>query len=82
MKVELSELSDQQRRVYEHLKSGKGLSNLIALASLGVGSLSSRISELRRMGVVISSSTRTDPVNGRKYSVYRMADITTPAQKS
>ena len=64
-------LSEQQRRVYDVLVQGKGLSNIIALASHGIGSLSSRIAELRRKGLEIVSEYKKDTM-GKTYAVYRI----------
>ena len=76
MKVAFSDaeylgLSEQQRRVYDVLILGKGLSNTIALASHGVGSLSSRITELRRKGLDIIKERKVDTM-GKAYVVYRI----------
>lgn len=70
---EYVELSDQQRRVYDYLVTGRGLSNLLAITNLSIGSLSSRVAELRKMGLAITSEGRTNPVTAKKYIVYRLA---------
>lgn len=44
----LLNLSPQTRLVYQYLKSGRTLSQAIALTNLGVGSVTSRVSELRK----------------------------------
>ena len=69
--LEYLALSDQQRRVYDVLILGKGLSNIIALASHGVGSLSSRIAELRSKGLDIVSEYKKDTMN-KSYVAYRL----------
>lgn len=74
---EYERLTDQQRRVYDYLCTGKGLSNLLALTNLAIGSLSTRIAELRKKGLEIVSEHRINPVNSRRYVVYRL----TPAQE-
>lgn len=66
-------LSEQQRLLLEYLSRPKtpALTNLIALTNLGIGSLSSRISELRRMGHNIVSEDKLD-FNGRRYVSYTL----------
>jgi hypothetical protein len=64
-------MKPQSRAVLEYLKSGKGLSNLIALNTLGVGSLSSRISELKRLGYDIEATSHKNPL-GKRYNVYHL----------
>ena len=66
-----SSLSPQAYKVLEYLQSGRGLSNIIAISTLGVGSLSSRISELIRRGYSIEKGSRRDP-NGRRFTVYKL----------
>lgn len=41
-------LSPQTRTIYQYLQTGRTLSQVIALTNLGVGSVTSRISELRK----------------------------------
>jgi hypothetical protein len=63
-------LSEQQARVYDVLKQGRGLSNLLAITNHGIGSLSSRVAELRKkFDLHITSEQRTD-TTGKKYAVY------------
>lgn len=64
-------MSPQATQVLAYLKSGKGLSNLIALNTLGIGSLSSRIAELKAMGHDITSGSRVAPApSNRRFTVY------------
>lgn len=65
-------LSPQAHMVLEYLRSGRGLSNLIAINVLGTGSLSSRIAELRALGFDIHGDRREDPVHHRSYKVYKL----------
>lgn len=65
-------LSPQAHMVLEYLRSGRGLSNVIALNVLGCGSLSSRVAELCKKGFDISKDRRTDPVKERSYVVYKL----------
>jgi hypothetical protein len=54
------EMTPQQRLVLDYLHGGHKLTNLVAVANLGVGSLSSRIAELRKMGYAIEDEVRKD----------------------
>ena len=66
-------LYPQTHMVLEYLRSGRGLSALIALNVLGVGSLSSRIAELRGNGYVINGYSRRSPDPlPRRYIVYKL----------
>lgn len=66
-------LSPQAHMVLEYLRSGRGLSNLIALNVLGVGSLSSRVAELRKKGFDIAGDWRREPApHHRTYTVYKL----------
>jgi hypothetical protein len=64
-------LSEQVRLVHEYLLTGRKLTNLVALTNLGVGSLSSRIAELRGMGVRILDEWKKDH-GGKRYKAYRL----------
>lgn len=70
-KSQLKSLSRQARIVLDFLVTGKGLSNIIAISTLGVGSLSSRISELTKRGYAIDKSSRKSP-NGKRFTVYKL----------
>lgn len=63
-------LSKQQTRVLLYLKSGSTLTNNTALNCLGVGSLSSRIAELRHMGFKIDDEMAGPDQFGRSYKKY------------
>lgn len=65
-------LSTQQRVVLDYLKEGRTLTNVVALTCLGVGSLTSRIAELRKLGIEIADETDTDRFL-RTYKKYRLA---------
>jgi hypothetical protein len=62
-------LSAQQQIVMDQLNAGRSLTNLVALTCHGVQSLTSRIAELRKMGVQIEDRTETDQFD-RQYKVY------------
>ena len=68
--MQTKELTPQQTRVLEYLQSGKTLTNKVALTCLDVGSLSSRIAELRKLGHDITSEMKEDHAD-RSYKVYR-----------
>lgn len=50
----------QQRIVLEYLFSGRRLTNNHAITSLGIGSLTSRVAELRKKGWAIQAETKKD----------------------
>lgn len=70
--TETPKLTAQQKVVADYLKAGKTLTNKVALTCLGVGSLSSRIAELRRLGFKITDSRADDPLTGRWYTKYNI----------
>lgn len=59
----------QQQIVLDQLNAGRSLTNIVALTCHGVGSLSSRIAELRKLGHKIDDRTETDQFE-RQYKVY------------
>jgi hypothetical protein len=65
----VSKLTPQQQIVLDQLSAGRSLTNIVALTCHGVGSLSSRIAELRRLGHKIEDRTETDQFE-RQYKVY------------
>ena len=65
-------LTTQQQIVVDYLKRGRTLTNKVALTCLGVGSLSSRVAELRRLGFKITDSHETDQLTGRLFKKYNM----------
>lgn len=65
-------LSVQQALILNYLKAGHTLSTQIALVSLGIQSLSSRVAELRSRGYGITSETAKD-YHGRTYFKYELA---------
>jgi N-acetylmuramoyl-L-alanine amidase len=71
----IAELSQQNRLVLEYLRSGRTLTNLIAVSNLGVGSLTSRIAELRKLygEDYIKDETDTD-FHKRRYKKYFLED--------
>ncbi len=66
-------LTTQQRIVLEALEAGKTLTNVVALTCYGIGSLSSRIAELRRMKVPITDGYEVDRFE-RRFKKYKMAE--------
>jgi len=66
-------LTPQQDRVLAYLKEGKTLTNKVALTCLDVGSLSSRIAELRKLGYKINAEMKQDHAE-RGYKAYKLAN--------
>lgn len=66
-------VSPQLQLLINYLKQGRTLTNLIALATLGVGSVSSRIAELRKMGMEIEDEWKED-AKRRRYKTYWLKD--------
>ncbi|MBO6814575.1 MAG: hypothetical protein JJ891_06930 [Rhizobiaceae bacterium] len=62
-------LAPQTRLVYDVLSSGRILTGLIAMTTLSVSSLTSRISELRAAGLDIQTEMARDH-NGKRYKKY------------
>lgn len=65
----VNDLSPQNHTLYEYLQSGKKVSGLIAMTSLRMASLSSRVAQLRKLGLDIKGRNVTDHWNQR-YMVY------------
>lgn len=63
------QLTPQQHLVVSYLKAGHTLTPLIALTNLGIGSITSRIAELKTAGYPINAEPDTD-FNGRRYMKY------------
>lgn len=64
-------LSQHCQLVLDYLKSGRTLTNQIALNSLGVGSLSRRVTDLKERGVKVKKAWAKDHFGNRylKYSL-------------
>lgn len=56
-----------------YLRRGSSLTNIVALTCLGVGSLSSRVAELRALGYTISDTEEVDRFQ-RRYKKYFIAE--------
>lgn len=66
-------LSPQAHAVLQYLRSGKGLSNLLAINTIGIGSLSSRVAELREKGFRVETEWhQAPPPAGNRYAVYKL----------
>lgn len=63
--------TEQHRILLDVLKQGRSLTTQIALVNFGIGSLSSRIAELRAAGHKITDEWGTD-YHGKRYKKYRM----------
>lgn len=68
---DLANLMPQARLVFDYLASGRSLTNLVAMANLGVANLTTRIAELRKRGVKIAGEWKRDH-NDRRYKSYSM----------
>lgn len=62
-------LTTQEQIVYDYLMKGRSLTTLVAITCLGVQSLSSRIAELRAMGLKVSDKWETDQFD-RQFKLY------------
>ena len=67
------DLSTQQQLVVNYLRAGHTLSTQIAMVSLGIMSLSSRVAELRALGFNIESEEARD-YHGRRYLKYTLRE--------
>lgn len=65
-------LTAQQQVVLDYLTMGRTLTNKVALTCLGVGSLSSRVAELRKLGYQITTSFEEDRLTGRNFKKYNI----------
>lgn len=68
-----AKLSSQCVLLLDYMKRHRQLTNLIALTNLGIGSLSSRIAELRRAGHAIKDQWQEDHF-GRRFKKYWIAE--------
>lgn len=62
-------ITAQAQLVLDYLKAGRTLTPMIAMVSLGIGSLTSRIAELRKAGVEIGDEWYKDHFK-RRYKTY------------
>lgn len=69
--AEVTSLSTQQKLIVDYIMQGRTLTNKVALTCLGIGSLSSRIAELRRKGYTIDDENEVgfDDRSFKKYFV-------------
>lgn len=66
-------LTPQQKLILDYLRGGHTLTNKVAMACLNVGSLSSRIAELRKMGYNIVDRIDTGH-DGRSFKKYDLKE--------
>lgn len=68
-------MSTQCRLLLDYLQAGRTLTNLVAITNLGIGSLTSRIAELRKdYGYPVLSEWRED-FGGKRYRAYWLAPV-------
>lgn len=61
----------------EYLQAGRSLTNQIALNNLGIGSLTSRIAELRKKGYAITDTVEKD-FHDKDYKKYALKGAMKP----
>ena len=62
----------QNQKVLAHLKTGRNITAVSAMALYGVFRLAARIKELKDLGNIIKSIPCTD-INGKRYAMYRLS---------
>ena len=62
-------LGPQQRLVYDYLMTGRQLSRQVAINNLGVQEVTTRIAELRKMGLDIKDQWKRD-FSDTRYKAY------------
>lgn len=67
------ELTQQAKLVLAYLEERRTLTPMIAMVSLGIGSLTARIAELRRNGYIIGDVWEKDHFN-RRYKTYWLGE--------
>lgn len=65
----LSGMMPQLRLIYDYLMTGRRLSGLIAMTNLSVMNLTTRIAELRKLGLDVKGEW-SDDHRGRRYKSY------------
>lgn len=67
--ADIINLGPQQRLVYDYLMTGRQLSRQVAINTLGVQEVTTRISELNKLGLDIKSEWKRD-FGGTRYKAY------------
>lgn len=62
-------LGPQQRTVYDYLMTGRQLTRQVAINTLNIQEVTTRIAELRKMGLDIKSEFKKD-FGGTRYKTY------------
>lgn len=62
-------LGPQQRTVYDYLMTGRHLTRQVAINTLGIQEVTTRIAELRKLGLDIKSEWKRD-FGGTRYKTY------------
>ncbi|WP_181166928.1 helix-turn-helix domain-containing protein [Mesorhizobium sp. B2-8-3] len=67
--ADIINLGPQQRLVYDYLMTGRQLSRQVAINTLGVQEVTTRISELNKLGLDIQTEWKRD-FGGTRYKAY------------
>lgn len=67
--ADIINLGPQQKLIYDYLMAGRQLSRQVAINTLNVQEVTTRISELKRLGLDIQSAWKTD-FGGTRYKAY------------
>ena len=70
--ADIFNLGPQQRLIYDYLMTGRELTRQVAINTLNVQEVTTRISELRKMGLDIQSKWKRD-FGGTRYKSYFVA---------
>ncbi|WP_266031197.1 helix-turn-helix domain-containing protein [Brucella intermedia] len=64
-------LGPQQRLVYDYLMTGRQMTRQVAINTLNVQDITTRISELRKLGLDVTSKWKKD-FSGTRYKSYHV----------
>lgn len=62
-------LGPQQRTVYDYLMTGRAITRQVAINTLNIQDITTRISELRKLGLDVQSEFKKD-FGGTRYKTY------------
>lgn len=69
--ADIINLAPQQRLVYDYLMTGRELTRQVAINTLNIQEITTRISELRKKGLTILTKWKKD-FGGTRYKSYRV----------